>query len=536
MPTARLSCQALVIGSGIAGLTCALELADAGFDVVVLTAGEEPDDGNTAYAQGGIVYTSPNDSPSLLEKDIRKAGWDHNYIKAVRFLARQGPAAVKDILIDRVGIPFARKTGGPELQDGEAEFDLTREGGHSVFRVLHCADYTGRAIMDGLIKTVQASTSIRLLCGRTAVDLITSHHHTCALQFRYQRVNECLGAYVYNNATGVVETILADFTVLATGGIGRIFQHTTNADCCVGSAITMASRAGASLMNVEYMQFHPTALYHRSKRRFLITEAMRGEGAILVNSAGERFMTRYDKRLELAPRDIVSRAIVEELHRSDEECVFLDCRTVPHDLPTRFPTIYKQCLEHGISIMKEPIPVVPAAHYHCGGVLVDLAGRTSLERLYAVGECSCTGVHGANRLASTSLLEGLLWGHTAGEHIAQQLHRRKHAEKLLLASIRDWQHPGGRHDEDPALIAQDWATIRNTMWNYAGLMRTEMRLKRAADDLNSLVLHLVEFYKRTPLSKPLIDLWHGSCAASIVAMSALRNKESKGCHYVEASA
>lgn len=517
--------QALVIGSGIAGASCALTIAAKGFEVTLISAGGDLDDGNTAYAQGGIVYRGEDDTPARLEKDILDAGWRYNNVPAVRHLAKAGPAAVDELLIGKSGVPFATRK--------DTCFDMTREGGHSVNRVLHCADFTGRAIMDGLKQAVNAEPGIRVLTGRVAVDLITSLHHTSKLAFRYNRTNQCLGAYVYNEATGEVETILAHYTVMATGGLGRIYMHTTNADCSVGSALAMAHRAGANLMNVEFVQFHPTALYHRSKRRFLITEAIRGEGAHLVNSRGERFMHRYDRRGELAPRDIVSRAIVDELHRTDEDCVFLDCRPVPHDMSTRFPTIYKRCEEMGLDIDNDPIPVVPAAHYHCGGVFCDLKGRTSLERLYAVGECSCTGVHGANRLASTSLLEGLLWGRDAGDCIAAGLKGKKTANKRLMESISDWVPPGQANNEDPALIAQDWATIRSTMWNYAGINRSEQRLARATDDLRALIKNLTAFYKRTPISKPLVELFHGSYAAYVVALSALRNKKSVGCHFMQ---
>ncbi len=523
MGDSRLLCQALVIGSGIAGSSCALELADNGFDVILLCAGDGIDDGNTAFAQGGIVYTSEEDSHKLLQRDISNAGWDYNSNRAVNHLSRFGPKAVDDILINRLGIQFAQKDG---------KYDLTREGGHSINRVAHCADHTGRSIMDGFVKAVAASPNIRVLSGRIAVDLITSHHHTCNLQFRYNISNQCLGAYVFNNNTGGVDTILADYTVLATGGLGHVYLHTTNSECCVGSAMTMAHRAGARIMNVEFVQFHPTALYFKAKRRFLITEAMRGEGARLINSRGEQFMQRYDRRGELAPRDIVSRGIVDELHQSGEDCVYLDCSTVPHDLPTRFPTVYNGCKKIGVDITQQPIPVVPAAHYHCGGVLCDVAGKTTVNRLYAIGECSCTGVHGANRLASTSLLEGLLWGKSAAGSITGLLKRRKQADKRLLHSIPDWRSPGQDTNEDPALIAQDWATIRSTMWNYAGITRTEQRLSRAVSDLKSLNSHLVEFYKRTPISKPLIELFHGSYSAYLLAVSALRNKQNIGCHYV----
>ncbi len=530
MPDIRHHAQAIVIGSGISGATCALAIADKGFDVVLLTAGSDVDDGNTAYAQGGIVYTGPEDTPSTLARDITKAGWALNHNQAVRHLTMKGPAAVEKVLVERIGVPFnTQRVRDPDHE----EYDLTREGGHSVKRVLHCADYTGRAIMDAFMRALDKHPNIRVLTRRTAVDLITSLHHTCTLSYKYQRVNQCLGAYVYNDATQQVETMLADYTVLATGGVGRVYLHSTNASCSVASGLTMAHRAGARLMNIEYVQFHPTALYYRSKRRFLITEAMRGEGALLRNSEGERFTLRQDPRAELAPRDIVSRAIVDELHRSGEDCVYLDCSGMKCDLTTRFPTIYKKCLEIGIDITREPIPVVPAAHYHCGGVLCDTQGRTNLERLYAVGECSCTGVHGANRLASTSLLEGVLWGDSAGEHIARRLSRGRKAPRKLKDSIPDWHSPPHGEAPDPALIAQDWGAIRNTMWNYVSITRTEQRLKRATSELRNLYGNLIEFYKRTPICKPLVELFHGSYASYIIAMSALRNKESKGCHYVE---
>ncbi len=528
MSNTRIVTDTLVIGSGAAGASCALTLARQGRRVMLLSAGDTLDDGNTAYAQGGIVYRGENDSPAKLEKDILKAGWRQNNTRAVKHLARSGPDAVDQLFLGPDAIApvfFAAK------QDNT--YDMTREGGHSVNRVLHCADYTGRAMMDSLVQAVQNEPNIKTLPNRTAVDLITSLHHTCQLSFRYSRVNQCLGAYVYNGASDEVETILAHYTVLAAGGLGRIYLHSTNSGCCLGSSITMAQRAGANLMNIEYVQFHPTALYHRSRRRFLITEAMRGEGAQLLNSRGERFMPRYDRQAELAPRDIVSRAIVDELHRTGEDCVYLDCRPMELDLTTRFPTIYNKCKEIGLDINSDPIPVVPAAHYHCGGVFCDLNGRTSLERLYAAGECSCTGVHGANRLASTSLLEAVLWGRNAGQAIAGALAGNKRANKRLLDSILDWVHPGQAHNEDPALIAQDWMTIRSTMWNYAGITRNEQRLVRAAEDLRMLIKNLTAFYKRTPISKPLVDLFHGSYAAYILAMSALRNKQSVGCHYMQ---
>ncbi len=525
MTPTRMKTEVLVIGSGIAGCTTALCLADKGREVTLLSSGATLDNGNTALAQGGIVYTGPDDTPEKLARDISTAGWEYNYADAVRHLCEDGPRAVERILLERVQVPFDRTESGC--------YYVTREGGHSVPRILTCADYTGRTIEDSLVKAVLAHPNIRVLCQRTAIDLLATRHHSTRLEYRYQLKNQCVGAYVFNAETGEPGTILADFTVLCTGGLGQIFLHTTNTSSSIGSGLAMAHRAGATVMNLEYIQFHPTALFHRSDRKFLISEAVRGEGARLFNAKGERFMTRYDERMELAPRDIVTRAIVDEMLRTGEDCVFLDAANyVNQDLPRRFPTIYGKCRESGIDMTREPIPVVPAAHYSCGGVLVDRRGRTTLRGLYAAGEIACTGVHGANRLASTSLLEGVLWGVSAAEDIeARYADTPCVLSENLQASIADWITSGRTEMEDPALINQDWATIRNTMWNYMGILRTTPRLERAFEDLRNLNKRLHSFYKSIRICKESVDLFHGCQTAYIVTTAALRNKTSRGCHF-----
>lgn len=523
----RIKTDVLVIGSGIAGSLAALTIADTGADVTLLSAGEDLFACNTQLAQGGIVFHSAEDDPVKLERDILTAGWKQNYRRAVRYLAHKGPEVLQKTLIDAYKVPFAHRAA--------ADWYFTREGGHSIARILYAKDHTGLTIMQQLAEAVSRRPNIRVLTNRTAIDLLTTHHHAAHLDFKYNLMDECVGAYVFNEPLNQVEVILADFTVLATGSAGRIYLNSTSSNQATGSGISMASRAGARLYNLEYVQFHPTTFYQGAKRferRFLISEAVRGEGAKLVNSAGDAFMARYDQRADLAPRDIVTRAIMAEMLRTGDDCVYLDTtRGMRNEVAERFPTIYAKCQECGVDMRTTPIPVVPAAHFFCGGVLVDLRGRTTLERLYAAGEVSCTGVHGANRLASTSLLEGMLWGYSAGQDIAKRLGKKWKLSKKLMDSIPEWQNPGDIQNEDPALIAQDWATIRHTMWNYVGIIRSTARLRRAFEDLRTLSKNMHDFYRQTPISKPIIDLFHGCQTAYVVTQAAMRNKKTLGCHY-----
>lgn len=542
--------QVLIIGAGLSGCTSALTLADAGIQVTLIVSESTLDGGNSALAQGGIVY-APNSNGSSgshnstasagsagstgstkshsstedlvnLKKDILIAGHNHNYHKAVDFLCQQGGEAVEKLLLNRVKVPF-------DLEAGQLSF--TREGGHSSHRIIHSADHSGRSIMEQLIAAVQVSPNIIVRYNCTAIDLITSHHQSRLKEARYQLDNKCLGAYVLNSCSNTVETVLADLTILATGGVGQVYLHTTNTPASTGSGIAMASRANVRLDNLEYVQFHPTSLYAQKPSRFLITEALRGEGAKLVTATGHPFMPKHDPRADLAPRDIVAQAIAEEMLYSGDPCVYLDLSEVKQNIPQRFPTIYQHCLNLGIDITQSPIPVVPSAHYFCGGILVNQYGQTSLSQLYSVGECSCTGLHGANRLASTSLLEALLWGYSAAKHIISHAPKRSLLSKKLINSIPDWQTTGDEDNDDPALIAQDWATIRHTMWNYVGISRTQSRLQRAFDDLRDLSRHLHTFYRDTPISKPIVDLFHGCQTAYIITQSALRNPKSLGCHH-----
>lgn len=518
----------LIIGSGIAGCSAALTLADAGKDVLLINTGDKLADGNSALAQGGIIYQSTEGSADAksLEHDIMVAGREYNSRKAVRWLCQQGPECVENLLIQRAGVPFDRNENG--------SYNLTREGGHSAPRILHIADYTGQSIMESLARQIEDHPRITILHNMSAIDLLTTHHHAKKSQYRYEVENRCLGAYVLNSVSGEAETILADWTVLATGGVGKVFLHSTNSEACVGSGISMAFRAGVELANLEFMQFHPTALYAKQgSRRRLITEAMRGEGGRLLDHNGKEFMHRYDSRGDLAPRDVVAQAMLAEMQHSDAPCMYLDVSRIEQDLPTRFPTVFSECQEIGIDIREEPIPVVPAAHYFCGGILTNNAGRTSMRGLYAIGECACTGLHGANRLASTSLLEALVWGVNSARDIAKRLEKDRGIPRELANAIPNWHDEGNEQRDDPALVAQDWATIRNTMWNYVGISRTRARLRRAFEDMRVLVRNIHDFYKNTHISKRLVDLFHGSQTAYVITQAAMRNPASLGCHHVE---
>ncbi|MHB9026194.1 MAG: L-aspartate oxidase [Armatimonadota bacterium] len=505
----------LVIGSGIGGCAAALTAADAGARVLLITKGPTLFEGSTAHAQGGIIARGAKDTPELLTKDILNAGDGLCWLPAVEQLAREGPPLVYAMLVDRLRVNFTRRDG---------KFVYTKEAAHSTRRILYSADATGRAIAEGLAQGVQEHPNITVRRQQSAVDLITLPHHSKIQTDIYEPV-VCLGAYCLDQLSGDVHKVLARKTILATGGLGQVFLHTTNPASARGDGLAMASRARAEIINAEYIQFHPTAFYHRDADRFLISEAVRGEGAILRNRKGERFMERYHALAELAPRDVVARAIWEEMLKDGSDYVLLDLSEIKEDIPRRFPTIYQTLLRYGVDITIHPIPVVPAAHYFIGGVKVDLRGRSSLRNLYAVGEVSCTGVHGANRLASTSLLEALTWGCKAGEDAAQA------NGAAPFDHVSDWHDTGLTEQLDPALIVQDWMTIRSTMWNYAGIVRTTKRLTRAAADLSYLAHRIEQFYRETKLTDQLIGLRNAIEVAQIVAVAALRNPESKGAHY-----
>ncbi len=521
----RLHSQVLIIGSGLAGCTAALTLADKGIDVLIISSEKDLGGGNSELAQGGIIYKAANgNDATALKEDILHAGHRYNHTKAVEHLCQHGPEAIEKILMQRVVVPFAK--------DSQGGWNLTREGGHSLPRILHTADFTGASIMKALTAEVRNHPRITCLLECHAIDLLTSRHHGRRSDYRYKIKNRCVGAYVFNNKYKQVQTILAPWTILATGGIGGIYLHSTNTPICVGSAISMAHRAHVALENMEFMQFHPTALYSKLRQQcHLITEAMRGEGAKLLDANGNAFMHKYDSRQELAPRDIVSQAMVNEMLSTGAPCLFLDASPIEQNLKTRFPTIYKNCLTIGVDILNDYIPVVPAAHYFCGGILTNLQGKTELQGLYAVGECACTGVHGANRLASTSLMEAVTWGYEAGKDIALRCNNEIIVSHDLACAIPDWEHMGRDQNDDPALLAQDWATIRHTMWNYVGITRNTARLRRAFQDLRELSRHIHDFYKHTHITPQLIQLFHGVQTAYVITQAALRNRKSLGCHY-----
>ncbi len=512
-----MKCDVLIIGCGIAGASAALELAKQGLDVVILSADETLNRSNSALAQGGIVYSGESDSQKLLSQDIQEAGAGLCYPEAVEQLVSLGPGLVQRILIEEAEVPFDRTE--------EGNLSLTEEGAHSIPRIIHHKDQTGKAIMQSLIASIEKRPNVRILRGYTAVDLITLSHHSKKITDIYLP-STCVGAYVFNTQEQQIELIFARETILATGGLGEVFLHTTNPQEARGDGIAMAYRAGARIMNMEYVQFHPTALYIPGERRFLLSEALRGEGARLIDARLQPFMHKYHEKGDLAPRDVVSRAIFSEMVQSSADHLWLDMTSRNKKwLQDRFPAITQYCSEKGFDLSSEPIPIVPAAHYSCGGVAVDLKGRTSIRRLRAIGEVSCTGLHGANRLASTSLLEGLVWAHTASKDILRNWEERRD----YFPPVEKWQMS---HEKiDRALIRQDWLTIKQTMWNYVGLVRDKDRLRRALKMLRELQWEIESFYEKGELTSDLIGLRNGVLTALLIAQGAWRNRYSLGCHY-----
>ena len=506
----------LVIGSGAAGLTLALTLPEH-LRIAVLSKGNLSN-GSTYWAQGGVAAVlDDTDTVESHVEDTLNAGGGLCREDAVRFTVEHSREAIQ-WLIDQ-GVPFTRDDEHAR-EDGGFEFHLTREGGHSHRRIIHAADATGAAIFNTLLEQTRQRSNIDLLEQRVAVDLITERK----LGLEGQR---CLGAYVLNRASGEVDTFSARFVILATGGAAKVYLYTSNPDGACGDGIAMAWRAGCRVGNLEFNQFHPTCLYHPKAKSFLVTEALRGEGALLKLPNGERFMPRFDERAELAPRDIVARAIDHEMKRLGIDCVFLDISHKPADfVKSHFPTVYERCLDFGIDITKEPIPVVPAAHYTCGGVLVDQSGCTDIPGLYAIGETSFTGLHGANRMASNSLLECFVYARSAAENILAQL---EHVS--MPSALPGWDASQVTDSDEDVIIAHNWDELRRFMWDYVGIVRTNKRLQRAEHRVRLLLDEIHEFYSNYKVSRDLIELRNLAQVAELMIRSAMLRHESRGLHY-----
>jgi L-aspartate oxidase len=503
----------IVLGSGIAGLSFALKAAQKGS--VALVTKRAPSDSNTSWAQGGVACVmSDEDSFDLHILDTLTAGAGLCREDVVRTIITEGPERIAELT--GLGVHFDQRQNG----NGSLEPDLGREGGHSKRRILHARDATGREIETRLLDQIAAHPSIEVMPNHMAVDLITTG------KLGYAHENSCLGIYVLDEATGVVETLRSDVTVLATGGCGKVYLYTTNPDVATGDGVAMAWRAGAVIANMEFIQFHPTCLYHPSIKSFLISEAVRGEGGILINGRGQRFMEHAHLQKELAPRDIVARAIDAEMKRSGAKCVYLDITRKTADfIQSRFPTIYETCLRAGLDISKSPIPVVPAAHYQCGGVNTDVNGETSIRGLYAIGEVACTGLHGANRLASNSLLEGLVTARRAFEKSTRN--RRERVE----IPLPEWRSGEVQDVDELVVISHNWEEIRRLMWDYVGIVRTDKRLQRAATRLRNLHAEVQEFYWNFKVTTDLLELRNLVTVASLVVDCALSRKESRGLHF-----
>jgi L-aspartate oxidase len=502
----KLKTDILIIGSGISGLSLALYLSKLVPDKkILLITKEDLQESSTYYAQGGIacVWNSVDNFEKHIQ-DTLMAGDGLCNEKVVKKIISQAPERINDLI--EFGVEFSRKPDG--------EYDLGKEGGHSVRRVLHVNDQTGKSIEQVLIENVKKINNIEVREKFCAVNLF-------AKNFR------CFGVYALNQDTQEIHNIAARVTILATGGAGKIYLYTTNPDIASGDGIAMAYRAGATLENMEFFQFHPTCLYHPYAKSFLITEAMRGEGAILKDIRGNVFMKNYHPLKELAPRDIVSRAIDAELKRSGDDYVFLDIASYKDSefIKSHFPGIYNTCLEFNIDITRQPIPVVPAAHYCCGGVKAEIDGTTDVKNLYVIGESASTGLHGSNRLASNSLLEGLVMAYECARTIAKNIHSLEYIE------FPEWEPGNAVPSTEAVVLSQNWDEIRRFMWNYVGIVRTDKRLQRAKKRINLLLDEIDQYYWDFKIEKNLVELRNLATVAKIIIVSAISRKESRGIHY-----
>lgn len=527
-------CEALVVGSGVAANAAALRLASQGFSVTIVSASNTVQDSATYWAQGGIIYKGKDDSPALLANDIHIAGAGICDPKAVEKVSTEGAERVQELLIDISNVPFERNENG--------ELALTLEASHSRARIVHKADHTGKAIAESMMQAVQNHSNILLLrCRRAfelAIDEVSGH---------------CKGMFVLTKANKL-EFFRSDFTLLATGGLGDLYKNTSNPEGARGEGIGLASRAGAKLKNMQYVQFHPTTLYYpEDKRNFLLTEALRGEGAILLDQNGRSFAKDYDSRGELAPRDVVTRSILSEMEKQGQACMFLD---ISHKdaswIKARFPTIYQHCLQRGIDMTKQPLPVLPAAHYHCGGIEVDLHGQSSIPGLYAAGEVSCTGMHGANRLASTSLLEGLVWGCAAADDYLKRKRLMKASEPRVCNALRSRSHSASEKEYDvlshPIVLLNRkrfrlkeasslqveklLRRIQLIMCENVGPKRTRSGMNQAMETLLQLEQHIERLYHDHKLTSHTVGLRNALRAAKEVTKAAIEAKESIGTHFV----
>jgi len=510
----------LVIGSGIAGLSYALKVAE--FGTVTIVTKKKIQKSNTALAQGGVAAVfSDLDSFDSHIKDTLSAGDGLCTQEVVKMVVENGPRRIKELA--QQGARFNMEG------DGEYDFALGKEGGHSAKRIVFAQDLTGKEIEDTLVAKVENNENITILEDHIAVNLITFFTSVRNGLVVTQHDNICCGAYVLDNKTGKIETFYSGITLLATGGASKVYLYTSNPDIATGDGIAMAYRAGASVANLEFVQFHPTCLYHPEAKNFLISEAVRGEGALLIDEKGKRFMDEYSKDKELACRDVVARAIDNELKKTGADSVFLD---ISHRdagfIKSRFPNIYARCMECGIDMTKEPIPVVPAAHYMCGGVATDLNGKTDVQRLYAVGETACTGLHGANRLASNSLLEALVYSHNAYK---SSLDEFKTIGNKITVTLDPWDETNKGDSDEAIVVSHNWDEIRRLMWNYVGIVRSDKRLQRAKRRIENIQQEINEYYWDFKVTSDIIELRNLATVAELIIQSALIRKESRGLHY-----